>query len=227
MAFEAIFFDAGGTLVFPDTALTLAPLAKLNVQPTQEQLFAAEREAKHRLDDARAHGVRSVDTLYWQIYFDHLLLDLRIDDTVMRDELILASRSGTNWRTVRPGTAEVLKALHTRYRIGLISNSDGSVGRLLDELGIGEHFDSVTDSHHRGCEKPDPRIFRTALESLAVDAKTALYIGDIYTVDFVGAQGAGLSPVLMDAAGVYAGTDYPRITSLDQIEPYITRMGSH
>jgi len=226
MAFEAIFFDAGGTLVFPDTGLTLAALAERNVQPTQEQLFAAEREAKHQLDDARAHGVTGVDALYWQLYYDPLLRDLGIADTAVRDALVLAARTGTNWRTVRAGTQEVLEALHSRYRIGLISNSDGSVGRLLEELGIGHCFDSVTDSHHCGCEKPDPRIFRAALDALGTRAERSLYVGDIYSVDFVGARSAGLSPLLMDIAGVYAETDYPRVNSLDQVEAYMTHFAS-
>ncbi|HEY5163589.1 MAG TPA: HAD family hydrolase [Terriglobales bacterium] len=226
MAFEAIFFDAGGTLVFPDAALTLAALAERNVQPTQEQLFAAEREAKHQLDDARAHGVTGVDALYWQLYYEHLLRDLGIADTAVRDALVLAARTGTNWRTVRAGTQEVLEALHSRYRIGLISNSDGSVGRLLEELGIGHCFDSVTDSHHCGCEKPDPRIFRAALDALGTRAERSLYVGDIYSVDFVGARSAGLSPLLMDIAGVYAETDYPRVNSLDQVEAYMTHFAS-
>ena len=45
MSIDAIFFDAGFTLVFPDTALTLAPLASLHLPLTQEHLFAAERHA--------------------------------------------------------------------------------------------------------------------------------------------------------------------------------------
>lgn len=223
MKFEAIFFDAGGTLVFPDTTLTLAALAARQVHPTEEQCFAAEREAKHQLDEARAHGVAGVDARYWQIYYDRLLRDLGIDDTALRDALVRATRTGTNWRSVRRGTREVLKTLHAHHRIGLISNSDGSVGRLLQELGIGDCFDSVTDSHHCGYEKPDPRIFRAALESLGERAEHSLYMGDIYSVDFVGAQSAGLTPLLMDPAGVYAGTAYPRITSLDQIASFLER----
>jgi putative hydrolase of the HAD superfamily len=224
MAIEAVFFDAGGTLVFPDLRLTLASLHLRNIQPSQEQLFAAERVAKLKLDEARAHGVTGVDARYWQLFYDNLLGQLGINDPSLRDELVLATRTGTNWRTVRPRTREILQSLHSRYRIGLISNSDGSIGRLMEELGLGNCFDSVTDSHHCGCEKPDPRIFRAATNSLGVMPERSLYVGDIYSVDIVGARGAGMSALLMDVAGVYVGSNYPRITSLDQIEAYLAHL---
>ena len=54
MPIKALFFDAGNTLVFADTDRTLAPLAAIGLKPTQQQLFAAERAAKRRLDAARA-----------------------------------------------------------------------------------------------------------------------------------------------------------------------------
>lgn len=221
MRFEAIFFDAGGTLVFPDPTLTLAALHEINRVPTQKQLYAAERSAKHQLDDARIHGINGVDARYWQIYYDHLLRELGIDDMAVRDRLVASTRTGTNWRTVRPGTGEALERLHLCFRLAVISNSDGSIARLLDEVGIGDCFDAVIDSHHCGAEKPDPRIFRAALDALRSQPEDSLYVGDIYSVDFAGAQGAGLHSVLMDAAGVYAGSGHPRVASLAELETWI------
>ncbi len=227
MKIDAIFFDAGFTLVFPDFDLTLAPLKALDIHPTQEQLFAAERHAKHALDAAHSHGDFGVDAHYWQTYHARLLEEMKIPhDPALLDALATATRRGTNWRTVRPGTSEVLTDLQSRYRLGVISNSDGSIGKLLAELGLGRYFASVTDSHICGCEKPDPRIFQAALESLSVTAERSIYVGDVYSVDFVGARNAGMKALLMDAAGVYAGTDYPRVASLHEVEPYLQRLAS-
>ena len=225
MAIEAIFFDAGFTLVYPDLSLTLAPLSAYRVHPTQEQLFSAERDAKHKLDAGHSHGDFGVDAHYWQTFYSHLLQEMRIPpDEALLDALAAATRRGTNWRTVRPGTGEVLANLRARYRLGVISNSDGSIAQLLRELDLGQYFESITDSHICGCEKPDPRIFHSALQSLDVAADHAIYIGDLYSVDFVGARGVGMAALLMDAAGVYAGTDYPRVTALDQVEPHLQRL---
>lgn len=223
MKLEAIFFDAGGTLVYPDPSLTLAALHEINRLPTQEQLYAAERDAKHQLDEARTHGITGVDARFWQIYYDCLLRGLGLDDLALRDRLVASTRAGINWRSVRTGTRQALERLHARYRLGVISNSDGSIARLLNELGIGDCFDAVIDSHHCGAEKPDPRIFRAALDALRSRPEDSLYVGDIYSVDFIGAQGAGLRSVLMDAAGVYVRSGFPRVASLAELEAWIER----
>lgn len=221
MNFEAIFFDAGGTLVFPDPVLTLAALNEVGRIPTLEQLYSAERHAKRQLDEARAHGSAGVDARYWQLYYERLLRDLEITDTTILDRLVTATRAGIHWRRVLPQTRESLQRLRGRARLGVISNSDGSIGRLLNEVGIGDCFDSVVDSHHCGAEKPDPRIFRAALDSLSSAPERSLYIGDIYSVDFIGARTSGLHAVLMDIAGVYADLQHPRVSSLAELERWI------
>lgn len=221
MNIDAIFFDAGGTLVFPDPRLTYAALAELDRTPSQEQLYVAERAAKQQLDEARAHGSTGVDARYWQLYYDRLLLQLGIQDDSVRDRLVASTRAGINWRSMRPGTREMLERLRQNRRLGVISNSDGSIQRLIDELGLLDCFQSVTDSFHAGAEKPDIRIFRAALESLGASPETSLYVGDIYSVDFVGARNAGMHALLMDPAGVYEGMPHPRVSSLAELERWI------
>ena len=226
MPIEAIFFDAGFTLVFPDPSLTLAPLASRNIRLTQEQLFAAERHAKHRLDESHSHGDFGVDAHYWQTFYAHLLEHIGVPhDAALLDALAASTRKGTNWRTVRPGTHEALQDLRTRYRLAVISNSDGTVGQLLDEVALGQYFESVTDSHVCGCEKPDPRIFHAALDTLGVRPEQSIYVGDLYSVDYVGARAVGMRALLMDAAGVYETTDYPRVTSLEGVAAYLKLHG--
>jgi putative hydrolase of the HAD superfamily len=214
----SIFFDAGGTIVYPDLALTLPGLAERSISPTAEQLHTAEREAKRQLDQARAEH-HSVDAQYWDIYYLQLFRELGLaDDAKLRAELVKATRTGTNWRQVRPGTREALARLQRRYRIGLISNSDGSVRRLFEMLGLDGCFDSFTDSRLCGYEKPDARIFEAALASLGARPGESLYVGDIYSIDFLGARAAGMDALLMDAAGAYRGTSYPRVESLLELE---------
>jgi putative hydrolase of the HAD superfamily len=79
-------------------------------------------------------------------------------------------------------------------------------------------FASFTDSRHCGFEKPDRRIFECALAELGATPEESLYVGDIYSIDFVGAQAAGMGAVLIDVAGAYRDTAHPRVESLAELE---------
>jgi putative hydrolase of the HAD superfamily len=98
----------------------------------------------------------------------------------------------------------------------VVSNSDGRVEEALVAAGLRDCFDVVLDSALVGVEKPDPAIFRAALAALGVAPDEALYVGDLYDVDVVGARAAGMEAVLLvpDAAGPGPGPDCRRISSL-------------
>ena len=86
-------------------------------------------------------------------------------------------------------------------KLGVVSNSDGRVVEALEAAGLREYFDVVVDSALVGVEKPDPAIFRTALEVLEVSPAEALYVGDLYDVDILGANAAGIPAVLLVPPG--------------------------
>ena len=217
MPIKTVFFDAGNTLVFGDFERILAPLRERGVSPSQEQLYAAERVAKRRLDDARAHH-SSVDAQFWDIYYNHLLEELGITDPGLTTTLTALTRTSVNWRRVLPGTRETLERLRRRFRLGIISNSDGHIRDLFEAVALADCLDSFTDSGLVGHEKPDARIFQAALRSLDAEAGESIYIGDIYSVDYVGAKEAGLHAALMDLSGTYRGDGLPRLESLAEVE---------
>jgi putative hydrolase of the HAD superfamily len=72
----------------------------------------------------------------------------------------------------------------------------------------------VLDSALVGVEKPDPAIFRAALAALDVAPAEALYIGDLYDVDVVGARAAGMEAVLLLPDAAVRGPDCRRFASL-------------
>ena len=222
MPIEAIFFDVGGTLLFPDHEKTLVPLWDLGVRPTEAQLLVAERAARKEMDQIVSQTSR-VDQSYWDTYYSRLLNELRIDDTALHSELVKLVRTSSNWSRMLPGTFEVLTSLKTKYRLAVISNSDGHMTERLASLGFSPYFEHVTDSGNVGHEKPAPQIFQAALSAMSIPADRSLYLGDIYAVDFLGAQNAGIRPVLMDIAGIYSQTDLPTIDSLSELEPYIAK----
>jgi len=223
MTIEVIFFDVGNTLVFPNHEKTLAPLRERSVHPTPAQLLAAERTARQEMDLLVSLS-RKVDQQYWETYYLRLLQELLIDDASLQQQLVNLARTSSNWRRVRPGTGEVLAKLQAEYRLAVISNSDGGMANLLAELGLGQYFEQVIDSGTIGYEKPDPEIFQAALEAMQVAPEHAVYVGDIYAIDFLGARNVGMNAVLMDLAGVYAGQNLPRIESINDLPKHVSRM---
>jgi putative hydrolase of the HAD superfamily len=102
------------------------------------------------------------------------------------------------WCGVEERTREALSRLRAAgLLLGVVSNSDGRAEQALEAAGLRDCFEVVIDSGQIGIEKPDPRIFRAALDALRVGAEEALYVGDLYEVDVVGARAAGIDAVLL------------------------------
>lgn len=124
-----------------------------------------------------------------------------------------------NWFTVLG--LEVEHALHLLkedgWRLGIISNSEGRIHELLTKVGIRRYFDVLIDSGIVGVAKPDPAIFRLAMERAGVEPKRSLYIGDQPDVDVKAALAVGMNVIHYDPQGVFAdftADGVPRCTNL-------------
>jgi putative hydrolase of the HAD superfamily len=102
-------------------------------------------------------------------------------------------------------------------RLVVLSNANGTLHRAFDRLGLTASFDVIFDSYKEGVEKPDPRFFHIALERSGADAATTMHVGDLYHVDVAGARAAGLTPALLDVAGLYPECDCLRVRSLTEL----------
>jgi FMN phosphatase YigB (HAD superfamily) len=135
MGLQAVFFDAGNTLVFPDPARTLAPLASRGIEVASDHLFAAERAAR-RYRDANPVPSHNTDFEYWHTYVRELIGHDVGDDLIA--EMIAAAQSSANWTIVADGTRDTLLRLKSRFRLAVISNSDGRMSQLLANVGIAD-----------------------------------------------------------------------------------------
>jgi HAD superfamily hydrolase (TIGR01549 family) len=213
---DAIFFDVGNTLLFPNREIIYAPLQQRGVYPSQEQLTALECRTKNEFDALLEHG--RADHSFWYMFYTHLIRELGVTDGSVRDELVRGTQVFANWSGLRPHTREILDRIGRKYRIGVISNADGKIRELLRANGIEECFLSVTDSGAIHCEKPNRLIFETALRDMKADAQRSLYLGDVYSVDYLGATRAGMQAVLFDVCGAYTSKALPRVDSLEEFE---------
>jgi putative hydrolase of the HAD superfamily len=79
--------------------------------------------------------------------------------------------------------------------LGIISNFDSRLYRVLEALNLANYFQSVTISSEAGAAKPDPHIFTIALQKHHCQPTSAWHVGDSQGDDIVGARVAGLRPI--------------------------------
>jgi putative hydrolase of the HAD superfamily len=195
-------FDAGHTLLEMDYAQLTGFLRSRGRDVREEAVIDAERRARIRLDIERAAEPTRGRTGEGR-YVRYLMEHLDIADDAER-------RAVAEWRRsfnapiglCRRADGEAASALGAARAagliVGVISNSNGSVGLALERAGLAAHLDFVIDSTVFGAGKPDPRIFAAGLQAARIGADEAVYIGDSYFVDVVGARRAGLGAVLFD-----------------------------
>jgi putative hydrolase of the HAD superfamily len=198
--FEAVLFDAGGTLIHVDGERVCAAAQA----PFSPRSFA---EAEAAATSAAGSWIRrhpeSTDAERMPVFLGELLRALGVPDEEREGaalRIVLEHHRANLWSAAVPGALETLGALKQRgYRLGVISNADGRVRRLLEEAELAPQLEIIVDSSVVGVEKPDPRIFLSAVALLGLDASRCAYVGDLYEVDIAGARAAGLRPILIGA----------------------------
>ncbi len=97
-----------------------------------------------------------------------------------------------------PEVIDVLEALQPRAKLGVISNFDGRLRMVLEQLGISKYFNVVVISSEAGADKPEPLIFERAAQLAAVSPNESLHVGDDPLRDWQGAAAAGMAVVKLD-----------------------------
>ena len=87
-----------------------------------------------------------------------------------------------------PGARELLESLAGRYRLAALSNGNADLARI----GVGHLFDVVLSAERVGRAKPDPAMFRAALDATGTRAAAALHIGDHPEQDVLAARALGM-----------------------------------
>ena len=209
---RAIFFDAGNTLIRMDYAAIAAALAARGAARSVEEIQRSEWAARPRLDATLAPGGSTESRATGERYLRFVLAGLGISDeptiAAMTAWRVAYNPPVGLWTVPEPRAAETLAAVRAAGLItGVISNSNGTIRAILESFGLVRHLDFVLDSSEVGVEKPDARIFSMALERAGVDAGAAAYVGDLYSVDVLGARSAGIHPVLLDPGGLWGARD--------------------
>lgn len=221
MALETLFLDAGGVLVYPNWTRVAAALDRYGVRADPADLAAAEAVAKRRLDVDGTISATNDASRGW-LYFNLVLEAAGVARSEASDaalaELHAFHMTNNLWEHVPDGIPDVLAALGAAgLRLVVVSNANGTLREHFRRLALDRYFACILDSHDEGVEKPDPRLFRIALEKSGADPVSTIHVGDLYEVDVVGARAAGLRGVLLDERGLYEDADCPRVRSLREL----------
>jgi putative hydrolase of the HAD superfamily len=214
---QGILFDAGGTLIHVDGERVCRAAG---VDVDRAAFSIAARAAANDIGSWITRNPASTDSERLPVYLDAMVRRLRIEDEEHRKRAmraIAAEHVRSNlWSHAEPGAVEAVRELKRRgYRLGVVSNADGRVRKLLETAGFSPFLEVVIDSSEVGLEKPDPRIFFAATDRLGIAPETCAYVGDIYPVDVIGARAAGMRPILIGDGA--AEEDVERIARLEEL----------
>lgn len=226
MKADLLCLDAGNTVIFLDHE-RLAEIIReaIGVVVDARALIDAEGEAKRRAESDGLHGCEwrysaRPGAIGWGKMVGTIALASGIAAErlpAVLDHAWPLHEQRNLWSKVPDGLGPALDAIRARgVKVAIISNSEGMLEGLFRDLGIRDHFDLIVDSGIVGVEKPDPRIFRFALDRFSIPPERALHLGDIYATDIVGARAAGIRCALIDPYGHYEGrhSDVPRVAGV-------------
>jgi HAD superfamily hydrolase (TIGR01549 family) len=223
---ETVIFDLDGTLKIsvPGGLETfLAYAEQLGIRVGDEQVREGARwnhwywarspalQEDLALDD---------ETALWIRYSGRLLAALGVDDATEDDARAITEHFADYAPTSRlnKGAVETLSGLQEAgYRLGLVSNRPGPLGRAVGELALNGFFDFTLAAGEVGIWKPDPGIFEVVAERWCCRLERSLYVGDNYYADVVSSRAAGLTPVLLDPEGIFPDADCRVIDRLTEL----------
>jgi len=224
--YQAIFFDAGNTLLH--TAINRKErirkaLASKGLEFARETVEEAVAQVEGELlgPDKPWIGTEEQEARFWRDYYPRILEALGVSDE--GDELARYLRRETfyvKWCVVYPEVYGVLEALQGRYRLGVISNAFPSMRDALERLDLSKYFQGIVISADVGVSKPDPLIYQMALEGLGVAPGDSIFVDDVEG-NVIAAEDLGMTAFLIDRGGHHRDADCQRIESLEEIVRYV------
>jgi putative hydrolase of the HAD superfamily len=203
---ECVLFDAGDTLLSPEPSfqgrfVAVAAGQGLDVEEARVQAaIAATIRAVTWPDDWTDPATQR---RFWLDFYQRVLAELGHpqDGAALAEALFAAFSDPGNYKLfddARPA----LEALAARgLKLGVVSNFEPWLEEVLALEGVHHLFSAVAISGKLGVAKPEPAIFRAALEQAGVQADATVHVGDQPVNDVEAARAVGITPVLIDRSG--------------------------
>ena len=202
MALAAVSFDVTGTLlglprlgeIYAETfrrhghAVDAATMAKVVLAVWQELAI------RTRLGEDRFSGHPEGAKGFWRELVGRVAahLELAAPTPFLAAELFERFAHVEAWEVYADAAAALPALRAAGLRLGVVSNFDARLPRLLADCGLADSFDAVVYSEEVGVEKPHPAIFEELLERLGLPAASVLHVGDSRRDDVEGARAVGM-----------------------------------
>jgi putative hydrolase of the HAD superfamily len=205
----AAFFDAAGTLFEPCEPIgrSYARLARDFGLDVPEDAVAASFRRAFGAAPGLAFGlglrpdeVRRLERQWWRQRVGETFAPLgKFPDFDAYFDALFAYFANPNHWIADLEAAPMLQRLKIDgLKLGVISNFDFRLYRILDGLDLTRFFDSITISSEAGCAKPRREVYDAALARAGVSPREAMHVGDSEHLDFAPAAALGMAAVLID-----------------------------
>jgi putative hydrolase of the HAD superfamily len=212
---QALLFDLDNTLL--DRTRTFLAFAGAFISRYFPELTDERRSELIRyIVEEDEDGYRSKPELFRQ-----LLDDLPFAPSVTAEELLeFYFEHYPAHAAPMEGAEELLDlARRLQLRVGLVTNGLTRVqmGKIR-RLGWESAFNAILISEAAGCKKPDPAIFRKALEQIGADPAATVFVGDHPRNDIIGAAGAGMRGIWLRRNQPWPDGVPPALLTVDHLD---------
>jgi putative hydrolase of the HAD superfamily len=206
---KAVFFDAAGTLFEAREPIgrTYAQVARTHGIDAPEAAVVAGFKRAFAAAPVIAFGrghsaaeLRALERRWWRAVVEKTFAGLGAfrDFDGCFDALFNYFADPAHWQADPQAVATLARLKQSGIMLGVISNFDFRLYRILEGLGLDAYFDSITISSEAGYAKPRREIFDAALARHGIGAGDAMHVGDSVHHDFEPARALGFFAVLLD-----------------------------
>lgn len=226
MAYRGVFFDAGETLVHPEPSfpelfaavVTREGFARRPVDISDGLTMVSDEFVRAAVEEELWTTSAERSRRFWLGVYDRFLDVLDIPSSDGLSHTLYREFSDVENYGAFDDVVPTLESLRDAgYLLGVVSNFEPWLESLLDRLELTALLPLRVVSGLEGVEKPDPEIFRLALERSGLSAGEVAYVGDIPDFDIEPSEALGMRGVLIDRRDRHPHHAGDRITSLTEL----------
>lgn len=228
MSRRAVFFDFGGTLCH--SLADILPVFRVAASRAQvkvqwEQYLRANEECWNELWPEAPRLVGKTPSFADRVHEIALRRTGFVGPAEPFISYIREEATSPRWHVPFPETVATLTQLRAQgIPVHVVSGHVDYLPVILANLGWSTFFDTVTFTQEVGFQKPDPRVFRFALKRAHQEPEGAVFVGDSWEADYLGASGVGMTAIWLNRTRQPAPGPCRQISTLSEVLPLLSEL---